>query len=515
MHTSGVNFPTFQLAPHTHHPPPTDGPLLPGPAGGGRPSGRPRHPRGAGGDHGTDAQVGRGGRRGGPGDCPAGRGPVPPAPPRRPSGRRGPLRAGPKRPDPEESVLVRLGGQPFHQEPEEGGLRRPAAVRRAAAVRRNSSSSSVGGGENSRPGVGVPPRYRDASDAVRSYRRHVALLAEGGPPVPAADGGRREAAEALCEELAARARAALREAGGGGGGGGGLEGNGGAYDRIEADLAEAERARALLFGGAAGGSRRRRRRPPSAAAAGGAAPAPAPAPAPAASSGGSGSGSASSCLRVQDAHLDALSSNLVELAGIGEALGTSFASQAVLVDALADKSDALAERTKEVRRRAERRAAAARWVRERPTLTGGWVTVRHAASGLYLRCESRGATVALGPTDPDGGGHVFGVWSRRGSAVIGLRGRRTRTYLGQSLLGYLVCSAARYGRAEEWELDGDASGPGGGVAILCVGANWGSGGWLEANPAAGTVQVGGSSGPAARKRAALWRVDQVEAGGDS
>ena len=90
-----------------------------------------------------------------------------------------------------------------------------------------------------------------------------------------------------------------------------------------------------------------------------------------------------------------------------------------------------------------------------------------------------------------------------------------RTYLGQSLLGYLVCSAARYGRAEEWELDGDASGPGGGVAILCVGANWGSGGWLEANPAAGTVQVGGSSGPAARKRAALWRVDQVEAGGDS
>ena len=372
-----------------------------------------------------------------------------------------------------------------------------------------------GGGENSRPGVGVPPRYRDASDAVRSYRRHVALLAEGGPPVPAADGGRREAAEALCEELAARARAALREAGGGGGGGGGLEGNGGAYDRIEADLAEAERARALLFGGPAGGSRRRRRRPPSAAAAGGAAPAPAPAPAPAASSGGSGSGSASSRLRVQDAHLDALSSNLVELAGIGEALGTSFASQAVLVDALADKSDALAERTKEVRRRAERRAAAARWVRERPTLTGGWVTVRHAASGLYLRCESRGATVALGPPDPDGGGHVFGVWSRRGSAVVGLRGRRTRTYLGQSLLGYLVCSAARYGRAEEWELDGDASGPGGGVAILCVGANWGSGGWLEANPAAGTVQVGGSSGPAARKRAALWRVDQVEAGGDS
>ena len=121
---------------------------------------------------------------------------------------------------------------------------------------------AAGGGENSRPGVGVPPRYRDASDAVRNYRRHVALLAEGGPPVPAADGGRREAAEALCDELAARARAALRGAGGGGGGGGGLEGNGGAYDRIEADLAEGERARALLFGGPAGGSRALRRTAP-------------------------------------------------------------------------------------------------------------------------------------------------------------------------------------------------------------------------------------------------------------
>ena len=51
---------------------------------------------------------------------------------------------------------------------------------------------------------------------------------------------------------------------------------------------------------------------------------------------------------------------------------------------------------------------------------------------------------------------AFEVHERRGSCkLVGFQNKCTRTWLGQSALGYIVCKAGNFGRNEEWEVSAD------------------------------------------------------------
>ena len=90
-----------------------------------------------------------------------------------------------------------------------------------------------------------------------------------------------------------------------------------------------------------------------------------------------------------------------------------------------------------------------------------------------------------------------------GSKLVGLTNKCTRTWLGQSAMGFIVCNSKRFGQSEEWELDGE--GDMSQTKILCACANWGSGGWLTVNEDNGTFSVGGYDA-VAKKMAANWSI---------
>ena len=335
-----------------------------------------------------------------------------------------------------------------------------------------------------------PPKFQPAAQAVVNYRCNLAILAQCQTPAQLVACG------TTCNELSSNVSKELRKING-------LDMNGEdklAYDTLVKDLGEAEEVRRMLMeqsassAEACNGSEGRCSRAPLT-------------PHNSLSTsfaGNPASAGATAQLSVQNEHLDAISQNLTELRGIGEKLNTTFQEQNTLLDSLHDKSDDLTEQTKTVRRKAERITNCAKWIKIRPELTG-WVTMRHVRSGLYL-CVGGDGDVRLGGfSGHDNHAAVFGMWRRKESSVVGLQNKRSMKYLGQTMLGYLSCSSSKYGRAEEWEIDNEDRD----TAIMCVGANWGNGGWLEVNTAKGTVSIGGY-GVEAKKNAAMWRITEID-----
>jgi hypothetical protein len=95
---------------------------------------------------------------------------------------------------------------------------------------------------------------------------------------------------------------------------------------------------------------------------------------------------------------------------------------------------------------------------------------------------------------------VFDVYERRGSKLIGIQNKCTGTWLGLSILGYVVCNSNKFGSNEEWELDDE---PMNKTRILCASANWGNGGWLELDARMETFSIGHYDLDS-KKNAALW-----------
>ena len=350
----------------------------------------------------------------------------------------------------------------------------------------------------------LPPQFQPAARAVVNYRCHLAVLAQCPTPEQS------EACSATCAELSDAVRRELRGAVGGAGNGLDVEEDGHreAYAQLFQDLEEADQVRKRLV--AAMGARQHSKRD------GNSARAPITPHNSLAVGGGSTSGARSATatkLSAQDEHLDALSQNLTELQGIGTALSTTFQHQSELLDSIHDKTDSLTDRTKAVRRKADRIVHRSKWIKNRPELVA-WMTIRHVRSGLYLCATGDGGLRlgGFGGSDNNCPAAIFGKWRRKDSSIVGIQSKLTRNYVGQTLLGYLACSSSTYGRAQEWEIDhdtDDSTGTGKDTAIMCVGANWGNGGWMEVNSADGSVSIGGS-GLEAKKKAALWRITVLD-----
>ncbi len=77
-----------------------------------------------------------------------------------------------------------------------------------------------------------------------------------------------------------------------------------------------------------------------------------------------------------------------------------------------------------------------------------WVTIQHSPSKTYLTTNSSGS---VSFTNELGNACMFGVWKKYDS-IIGLQNRLTRNWLGQTLFGYISCSASTFSSREEWEV---------------------------------------------------------------
>jgi len=97
---------------------------------------------------------------------------------------------------------------------------------------------------------------------------------------------------------------------------------------------------------------------------------------------------------------------------------------------------------------------------------------------------------------------VFEIHERRGSGLIGFMNKCTRTFIGQSALGYVACNSNKFGRNEEWELDDENMAR---TKILCASANWGNGGWLEVDEKHEAFSLGGYDATA-KEKASMWSI---------
>lgn len=98
---------------------------------------------------------------------------------------------------------------------------------------------------------------------------------------------------------------------------------------------------------------------------------------------------------------------------------------------------------------------------------------------------------------------IFEVHERRGSSLIGFMNKCSRTWLGQSGLGYIVCNAKKFGQKEEWEIDDSDDMTI--TKILCASAHWGNGGWLQVDEANEAFSVGDYDADA-KNKASMWSI---------
>lgn len=94
---------------------------------------------------------------------------------------------------------------------------------------------------------------------------------------------------------------------------------------------------------------------------------------------------------------------------------------------------------------------------------------------------------------------------RRNSDLVGFMNKCTRTWLGQSTLGYIVCNAKKFGRNEEWDIDESNDIGMGRSKLLCACANWGNGGWLKVDEQNESFAIGNYDSQE-KKSASTWSI---------
>lgn len=180
----------------------------------------------------------------------------------------------------------------------------------------------------------------------------------------------------------------------------------------------------------------------------------------------------------QDEHLNILGKNIQELLHNGASIGTSLDQQNQLLEKLDAGADDIKERTKMVTRRADRLSHRSLWRSPKSDFKFS-VTIQHLSTNKYLSIDPKEKNKIFLHDDLHPDLSVFDVHERRGSHLVGFMNRCTKTWLGQSTLGYFSCHAKKFGRNEEWEFD-DAESMAR-TKLLCACAAWGNGGWLKLN----------------------------------
>lgn len=187
----------------------------------------------------------------------------------------------------------------------------------------------------------------------------------------------------------------------------------------------------------------------------------------------------------QDQHLDILAGSIQELLHNGASIGTSLEQQHRLIDTLDLGADDLREHTKMVTRRADRLSHRSLWRSPKSDYKCS-VTIQHTITKKYLSVEPMQKNKMTLHDDLHPDLCIFEMHERRGSNLVGFVSKCTRTWLGQSTLGYITCNAKKFGRNEEWEIDDvDMSR----TKIICASANWGNGGWLKVDETKGVFSV--------------------------
>jgi len=202
----------------------------------------------------------------------------------------------------------------------------------------------------------------------------------------------------------------------------------------------------------------------------------------------------------EDEHLLRLSNNLGELNAIGLSMSQMMVEQHELIDSVTQKSDIIMDKSKLVTRKAHKLVERRTWSRTKKKFTS-WISIQHMVTGNFLAVSKDGSPGMVQTFHPDAS--VFGMWKRQGS-VFGLQHRYTKRWLGQTLLGYLMCTASSFGNREEWDTNGDDEQ----TQLLCVCANWGVGGYMMLQK--GNLLSISGSGLDVKNAADFWCMAEVE-----
>mmetsp|Transcript_1663 Transcript_1663/g.2499 ORF Transcript_1663/g.2499 Transcript_1663/m.2499 type:complete len:528 (+) Transcript_1663:235-1818(+) len=242
-------------------------------------------------------------------------------------------------------------------------------------------------------------------------------------------------------------------------------------------------------------------------------------------------------LQAQDAHLASLSPQIHELASLSKNIHSSLNDQNEVLDALEHKTEDLNEYTKSVIRKTDQLTRRSQWTTQTPIFQQRYVTIQHLPTQRYLSIvQENTSSITLCSKFKDFAS-VFGVWKYPSSSssspspgdanrnhnessirggVIGLQNRLTGKWLGQGYLGnQVICSAGRFGKREEWEINQDCLSN---TTMICANANWGYGGWIQDinhtkdnnnNNNNNVALVISKNGLEGKKNAASWKFTEI------
>eukprot|EP00980_Cylindrotheca_fusiformis_P015217 scaffold4222_cov115-Cylindrotheca_fusiformis.AAC.13 len=197
----------------------------------------------------------------------------------------------------------------------------------------------------------------------------------------------------------------------------------------------------------------------------------------------------------QDDHLDSMARHLDELGLLATNLNASLGHHADTLESLDTRMDSNLVKSNAVTRRTDRLIQKKSWKKTKPVFVSSF-SIQHLQTGKYLSISTSNAIVLSSKFNET---CIFGLWNRQGN-IFGLQSKYSTRWIGQNLLGNLVCTATKFDRREEWDADGDdwSSTP-----LICASAGWGAGGYLLVNTADETISIGGG-GVEDRKKAAIW-----------
>lgn len=204
----------------------------------------------------------------------------------------------------------------------------------------------------------------------------------------------------------------------------------------------------------------------------------------------------------QDHHLDFISRHLDELGSLASNLNSSLALHSDTLESLDGKSESMLYKSKMVTRRADRLIQTKSWTKPKSEFLFT-ASIRHVATGKFIAISSSNGSLIL--QDKMNETCLFGIWQRQtGAKVFGWQSKYSNRWVGQSLLGSLVCSAYSFDRREEWDADSDDWSH---TPLLCASAGWGNGAYLLVRKE-DLVLTLGSGGVQDKKNADIWCIQE-------
>lgn len=201
----------------------------------------------------------------------------------------------------------------------------------------------------------------------------------------------------------------------------------------------------------------------------------------------------------QEAHLDFMLKHLNELGSLASNLNTSLAQHSSTLDSLEEKSDSMLYKSKMVTRRTDRMIQKKSWTKAKKEYLYE-ASIQHVASGKYLAVSTSNSGLRLAEKLNET--CIFSIWQRQTAAkVLGLQSKYSHRWIGQNLLGNLVCSAYSFDRREEWDTDLEDWSR---TPLLCASAGWGNGGYLLVREEPENRLAIGNGGLNDKKDAAIW-----------